>query len=207
MKNTFYRPEEINVEEFDSIVSKLNKDLMDISRGYVNEYDLKRYVEKLVEDQKDFEGNDKIGFWGLWDPNKLPTDARVEYFYMPSYIATGVLVSCKLDYPHIASEVTGFEAALEKGLLGSTTRGFQGHGYDNLDGLVKALNVFITAKTHIFIEKFPEICKEFTKLFKDSLEFCENSLQTGNTKGDWGEDYSVQYKCILQSIYPHRYLN
>ncbi|QNO16718.1 gamma-glutamylcyclotransferase [Alkalicella caledoniensis] len=125
---------------------------------------------------------------------------------MPTYIATGILISCKLNFPHIAAEVEGFDVALEKGLLASTGRGFQGHGHDNLDGLVKALNVFITAKVHIYLEKFPDTCKEFTKLFNESIAFCENSLLTGNTKGDWGEDYSAQYRCILQSLYPHKYL-
>lgn len=206
MKNTFYRPVEVNTQEFDTIVSKLHMDLDIITKGYIHEYELKAYVQKLVEDQKDLDRNRKMGFWGLWEPQDLPSDARVDFFYMPTYIATGILITCKLNFPHIAAEVEGFDVALEKGLLASTGRGFQGHGHDNLDGLVKALNVFITAKTHIYLEKFPGTCKEFIKLFNDSIAFCKNSLLTGNTKGDWGEDYSVQYRSIIQSVYPHEYL-
>ncbi|MEL1135066.1 gamma-glutamylcyclotransferase family protein [Desulfitobacterium sp. THU1] len=206
MKNTFYRPVEISTEELDSIVNKLYQDLVEFSKGYTDTKHLKEYITKLINDQKNLTGNSEMGFWGLDEPEKMSNDIRVLYFYMPTYIATGILINCKLNFPQITREIPEFNECLRKGLLGCTGRYFQGHGYDNIDGLIKALHVFIIAKAHIFIEKYPNDCQKFTELFKSVLENIENSLLSGKTRGDWGEDYSLQYKCILQAVNPNAYL-
>lgn len=206
MKNTFYRPNEINLDEFRTIVAKMNNDLSDISKGYVRENELKEYIAKLIADQKDLPRNLEMGFWGLDEPENMPSDGRVDFFYMPTYIATGILLVCKLNFPNIAAELPGFNESLLKGLLGSTGRDLQGHGHDCIDGMIKALNVFITAKAHIFVEKFPNDCKEFTKLFKNKIRSCEQAILSGKTQGDWGEDYSIQYTCILQVVNPENFL-
>lgn len=206
MKNTFYRPEEINTNEFEEIISKLHDDFVYISQGHARENELKDYLVKLVEDQKQLERNAEMGFWGLADPATMPSDARVMYFYMPTYIATGILINAKLNYTNVIKQVAGFNQALKKGLLASTGRNFQGHGHDNLDGLIEALNVFITAKAHIFIELYPNDCLEFTNLLQGSLQHCEQLVLTNKTKGDWGEDYSIRLNCLLQASDSKKYL-
>jgi len=99
----------------------------------------------------------------------MPGEARVDYLYMPTYIATGILMNCRLNYPAIAQEMPGFTTALKKGLLASTGRNFAGHGLDSQAGLIRALNVLLTAKAHIFVELFPDYCQEFTRLFTNTI--------------------------------------
>jgi gamma-glutamylcyclotransferase (GGCT)/AIG2-like uncharacterized protein YtfP len=147
-----------------------------------------------------------MGFWGFDEPENMPSDARVMYFYTPTYIAIGMLLNTKLNYPETVKQIAGFDVALKKGLLASTGRGFQGHGYDYLDGLIKALNIFVLAKAHIFVELYPNYCQEFTRLLKESLQYCERLIKTNKTKGDWGEDYSIKLNCILQAAAPQDYL-
>lgn len=206
MKYTFYRPNEINTAEFDKIISDMYEVLVKISNGYAKENELKDYLENLVKDQKCLQSNAEMGFWGFDEPENMPSDARVMYFYTPTYIAIGMLLNTKLNYPETVKQIAGFDVALKKGLLASTGRGFQGHGYDYLDGLIKALNIFVLAKAHIFVELYPNYCQEFTRLLKESLQYCERLIKTNKTKGDWGEDYSIQLNCILQAAAPQDYL-
>jgi len=206
MKYTFYRPNELNTETFDKIISDMYEVLVKISNGYADGNELKDYLEKLIRDQKCLQSNAEMGFWGFDEPENMPSDARVMYFYTPTYIAIGMLLNTKLNYPETVKQIAGFDVALKKGLLASTGRGFQGHGYDYLDGLIKALNIFVLAKAHIFVELYPNYCQEFTRLLKESLQYCERLIKTNKTKGDWGEDYSIQLNCILQAAAPQDYL-
>jgi gamma-glutamylcyclotransferase (GGCT)/AIG2-like uncharacterized protein YtfP len=206
MKYTFYRPNETNTETFDKIISDMYEVLVKISNGYAKENELKDYLENLVKDQKCLQSNAEMGFWGFDEPENMPSDARVMYFYTPTYIAIGMLLNTKLNYPETVKQIAGFDVALKKGLLASTGRGFQGHGYDYLDGLIKALNIFVLAKAHIFVELYPNYCQEFTRLLKESLQYCERLIKTNKTKGDWGEDYSIKLNCILQAAAPQDYL-
>ena len=206
MKYTFYRPNETNTETFDKIISDMYEVLVKISNGYAKENELKDYLENLVKDQKCLQSNAEMGFWGFDEPENMPSDARVMYFYTPTYIAIGMLLNTKLNYPETVKQIAGFDVALKKGLLASTGRGFQGHGYDYLDGLIKALNIFVLAKAHIFVELYPNYCQEFTRLFKESLQCCERLIKTNKTKGDWGEDYSIKLNCLTQAAAPQDYL-
>ena len=202
MKNTFYRPKQVNTEEFSRIVTKMQNDLDALLKGNVKESELKEYLSKLVSDQMDLPRNTKMGFWGLEDPEKMPSDARIDYFYMPTYIASGILMYSKLNFPHLVEEISRFQDALKKGLYASTGRSFQGHGYGVLEGKIEALTLFIKAKAHVFINKYPNDCDAFTKLFKDSVQSYKKAIATGNTKGAWGEDYTMQVNEILNSIRP-----
>lgn len=206
MKYTFYRPNELNTTEFDKIISDMHDVLVRISNGYADGNELKDYLEKLIRDQKCLQSNADMGFWGFDDPENMPSDARVMYFYTPTYIATGILLNAKLNYPETVKQIDGFDVVLKKGLLASTGRGFQGHGHDYLDGLIKALNIFVLAKAHIFVELYPNYCQEFTRLFKESLQCCERLIKTNKTKGDWGEDYSIKLNCLTQAAAPQDYL-
>ena len=57
MKNTFYRPKQVNTEEFSRIVTKMQNDLDALLKGNVKESELKEYLSKLVSDQMDLPRN------------------------------------------------------------------------------------------------------------------------------------------------------
>ena len=72
MKNTFYRPKQVNTEEFSRIVTKMQNDLDALLKGNVKESELKEYLSKLVSDQMDLPRNTKMGFGDL----KIREDAK-----------------------------------------------------------------------------------------------------------------------------------
>ncbi|MDD4296230.1 MAG: gamma-glutamylcyclotransferase [Ruminiclostridium sp.] len=200
MKNKFYRPQEVDTEEFNDIVTAMHNDLVEISKGNVQECELTEYLTNLISEQQALPINPKMGFWGLDDPNKMPGDARVDFFYVPTYIATGILMICKLNFFNTAMGNPGFQDALEKGLHASAGRGLQGHGHDAIAGMIQALNIFILAKAHTFTEMYPNDCNAFTRLFSETIQTVKDAIASGNTKGDWGEEYKEQFENTLNAL-------
>ena len=112
-------------------------------------------------------------FWGLDEPDSMPSDARVDFFYTPTYLATAFIIKATLIYPDLL-ESEDVKNKLIKALLGSTARNFSGHGYESIDGKVDAMKIFIAAGTGTFISMHPYFCQEFTDLFYKTMEVILN---------------------------------
>ena len=112
-------------------------------------------------------------FLGLDEPSSMPGDARVDFFYRPTYIGAAIIIRAALLYPDLleakagsAKEDTPEGAAdirhvLPRLLTGCTGRGFTGHGYESLQGLIETLTLFTKAGTAEFVEKYPDLCRTF----------------------------------------------
>ena len=82
-------------------------------------------------------------------------------------------------------------------LLGCTGRGFQGHGYDALEGMIDTLDIFAGAGTDSFLEKYPDLCPKFTELYHSSMESLEKMVEDGKVQNEWGEDYMEEALKVL----------
>ncbi|MGE5678183.1 MAG: hypothetical protein ACM3ZR_09040 [Pseudomonadota bacterium] len=200
MKNIFYRPERVDTYDFDNIISKLREDLSELVSGKVAQHEIFEYAKKLLTDGKPLERDPEMIFWGLDKPENMPGDARVYYFYTPTYIAVSILAYIRLHYPETAGELKSFDDILGKGLNASTGRDFLGHGHDDLRGLIDCLDIFATADVFGFAEKHPDICPKFADKLVEAQEYLEHQLATGKKKGDWGEDYSEEASAVVRKI-------
>ena len=193
MKNSFYRTAEINTRLWDVMISDLHETLEDLQAGKVQMSGLAAFISNHIALQ------DENGFWALVDPQEVPSDIRVLYFYIPTYISTAILIRSRLDYPMIVNEISGFDEALSKGLLASTSRSFKGHGIYDMAGVIEALTIFQKGGVKRFL-KGNTVCSEFSELVRNWLSFFHKALQSGNTTAGWQEDYSEKYRSIL-SLY------
>lgn len=200
MKNKFYRPAEIKSRDLDLIIKEMRDNVTELLSGAVTKDEVVRYTQKLIEDSLPLPKNPKMVFWGFAEPETMPSDSRVEYFYTPSYIAVSILAYLKMNGPQEATQLEGFEEALKKGLLGATGRGFSGAGHDTIRGLIHCMDIFASAQLHKFVEMYPEICPEFTKVFSEAKSFLETRIQAGELKGDWGEDYMKDAAAVIQKM-------
>jgi len=200
MEYTFYRPTEINTRNLDQIIKEMRINVSEIISGSVGKDELVRYTRKLIEDSLPLRKNPKMVFWGFAEPDTMPSDSRVEYFYTPSYIAVSILAYIKMNGPEEAIELKGFEETLKKGLLGATGRGFSGAGHDTLIGMIHCMDIFASAHLNEFVEKYPEICPEFTKMFKEAKSFLEAKVRSGELKGDYGNDYIKEATLVIQKM-------
>ena len=191
---TFYRPEHVNTREFMEIVKKLESDFYMLCNDDVPEELVCTYAEALIALARPLEYNPKMYFLGLDDPNRMPSDARVDFFYMPTYLGSAIIMKAVIKHPDLLKE---HESIIQGLLRGCTGRKFSGHGYGGLKGLIETLKIFTMADCIGFIETYPEVCTEFTKLFMRSMIQIKSRLDKGELRNGWGEDYTEMAKEVL----------
>ena len=203
MECTFYRPEQVNIGEFQSIIDKLTSDFHTACSKEMDADSLRIYANDLLNCVAPLAKNLKMFFLGLDEPENMPSDARVDYFYMPTYIGTAIVIRAVLVCAKFIREVQedSYKRMVFRGLLlGCTGRGFKGHGYDGLKGMIDALSIFTEAGVEKFIWYYPTICDEFTKLFKESVSKLTKLLETGTVQNEWGEDYSKEAETVIKRM-------
>ncbi len=202
MKCTFYRPEAINIKEWNVIREKLRTDLDELETGNVLECEVVHYLRDLLAQAEPLEKNPQMRFFGFDKPEHMPSDARIEYYYWPTYLAAALTMKACLLYPGIIEKVSlpsgqSAENILRSVLLGCTGRGFRGHGFDNVRGLVEVTEFFIEHGARDYIEHFGNPCQEFTECLNQALLFLLNGVSRGSVAGDWGDDYTDRACDIL----------
>ena len=182
MNCTFYRPTTINTREFENIIGKLSYDLHRLETEQHDEWSVYTYFYALSCHATPLEKNPAMSFIGLAAPESMPSDARVDYFYRPTYIAAAFMIKAVLMYPSLMNEATFLDSELDftvdtvkrtlaAYLLGCTGRGFDGAGVLPLKACVK---IFEDAGADEFVAKYPELCPEFTKLYQEKKAFVES---------------------------------
>lgn len=200
MKNTFYKPEPFNRDDAQAIISKLKNDLDELTKGAATKEEELAYARKLAEQGWSPEGKNDWICWGLDDPKELPTDARVEFFYLPTYLAVAILALTYVKYQSESLLKEELEDALRGGLNASAGRSFMGAGYDDIDGLLDAMEIFAKGRLNELIRQYPNLSLDFTKKLMENTSLLEDGLKNGALKGPWGEDYTDKAKDVLYAL-------
>ena len=173
MKCTFYRPQEVNVSEFSTIVKKLRADLQELEAGTLEKQEVFDYAKELCNHARPLENDPGMFFWGLANPNSMPHDARVDFFYLPTYLATAFLIKTALLYPELIDEYEDNEKKSDiypsnlKNILRMSMNGCTGRNFDGAGVLTlkECVEIFVGAGTVEFLEKYPKLCPKFKRLF------------------------------------------
>ena len=208
MKNlscTFYRPEKVNINEFREIITKLESDLDTLCSENIDASDIYEYVYRLAGFARPLKSNPKMCFFGLDEPENMPGDARVAFFYRSTYLGAAIIIRSVLLHPELLDTAHKYGSVVKKTLpgilLACTGRGFSGHGYDGLKGLIETLTVFTKAGTAPFIEEYPDICNEFSDLYISSMNMIEERVRTDTVKNEWGDDYTEEAQMLLKDYH------
>jgi len=217
---SFYRPESINLKEFDNIVGKLSYDLHRLETEELDEWSVYRYFYSLSCHAEPLKKNPNMRFFGLTAPESMPSDARVDYFYRPTYIATAFMMKAVLLYPSLLNEATFLGSELDftvdtvketlrASMLACTGRGFDGAGVLRLKDCIK---LFSDAGADLFLEKYPDMCPKFTELYYERKSFVmsgkihpsEAWYSHGNLVSD--EPEYVWYACYGSNVNRDRFM-
>lgn len=207
---TFYRPGNVSIREFQNIVGKLENDLNIICTENITKSNVCAYVSELVRFAKPLKKNPDMYYLGLDEPDRMPGDARVDYFYRPTYLGCAFIMKAILLYPDIIegcsieehpgeSEEKNLSEIFRGLMLGCTGRSFMGYGFDDLKGMINTLLIFSGASACDFISRYPAFCREFTDLYKLSIENLKEKLDSGMVCNAWGEDYSDVAREVLNA--------
>lgn len=196
-KVSFYRPKEVNVSEFETIVDNMREDLSRLCKGEFDTEGINDYVEGLVKEATPLKHRSDMLFWKLDEPENMPSDARVDFVFTPTYIASAFIMKAALLSPEIMNN-DKVKTTLAAALQGCTARGFAGHGYENNIGRVRALKIFSSAGTRQFIGKYPDLCPDFTRLYKKTVKYIKTWVKENNAVDAWGSDLSNEAKEVLR---------
>ena len=177
--------------------------------------EMKEYLENLINEQieKDESEWRKIlesivafqyedGSFNLLDSYRIESDCRVDFCHEPTYICTAILMKALLEDEKALGgrEMEILPAAMKM----CCARGLQGHGFDSLKGLIHAVNYFIRSDVKSFLKKYPEMCPEFTEMFRRIEEHFADRVKTESFFAAWGEDYEQGIRAIHE--YFHNYI-
>lgn len=139
---------------------------------------------------------DPDGSFKLFDTFDIPTDARVDFCYIPTYISAAVLMKAYMTDPE--SFTLKETSALSKGLEMSCARNLRGHGYEGLKGQIEALNIFMKAGLNEFLDLYPDICPKFRAMINEIVSKFEDMEADKKFLGPWGESYEDEIKEVNQ---------
>ena len=130
----------------------------------------------------------------------MPSDARVDFFYMPTYYSVAMLIYM-LEQGFIdQNAIPEFEAVFCGGLNACTGRHMMGHGYESTEGLLDALDIFQAAGAFAFCKSHPNTCPTFVECLLNGYDFIKKSLATNRTRGEWGTDYAPRMASLVELV-------
>lgn len=164
-------------------------------------------LEEFLDEEADFTDNnwsenlktildfqDEDGSFKLFCSFNIPSDARVDFCYMPTYLATASIMKAYLSDPKSFTE--NETLALSNGLKMSTARNLRGHGYEGLKGQIEALNIFMKAGLNEFMDLHHGLCPEFSEMIDKIVSAFADMEAQGKFTGSWGESYEDEIRVI-----------
>jgi hypothetical protein len=162
---------------------------------------LKRYCRSLVQGQHRGDEGLQPGSWSLtMQPGDMPPDARVDFVFVPTYIAVATLSKYLLVAPGEAIQIRGYDRALRQGLLFATHRGLRGSGYDAPFGFFEAVEILSFGEVPRLLRSSPSLCPELLGVLAASLQETQRSLDRGDTRSAWGVDMQSEMEGVIASL-------
>ena len=179
----------LNAPNFDELFRMIS-DLRDFLDEDVNRDD--RQFNENFNAVLDFQDSD--GSFRLFDSAEIPSDARVDFCWMPTYICTAILMkACMSDSEAFT---INDNSALSKGLEMSCARKLRGHGFEAFKGQIDALKIFMKAGLREFLDLYSDICPEFSEMIERIVSDFKNMKSEANFIGPWGESYEKDIQTI-----------
>jgi hypothetical protein len=153
---------------------------------------IESFTNYLVDNQRD---NPELyfghGSWAIPADTAMPSDAAMDFAFMPSYIAVAWLVLVKERYPHIAKNVKGIDRAIRRGLKFIFIKDLRGHGYDSNRELLKGVDYLALGTVFSFIAKNQDRYSRFAEKVRSIESSILGRLATAR---DWSrtDTYSRQ---------------
>lgn len=108
------------------------------------------------------------GNFSYINPKGAPSDARIDYYYTPTYLCTALLMKAYLRGIPEGIQVAQLEDSLRRGLTASMGRKFDGHGFDGVDDAAKILK---EGGSEIFVREHPDFHPAFTALYRKLMTY------------------------------------
>lgn len=122
--------------------------------------------EEVLRAIMDFQ--EENGNFAYIDPQGAPSDARVDFYYTPTYLCTATLMKSFLQGIPKGIGAAELEDSLRRGLKASIGRKFEGHG---IHGVEDAAAILQRGGSEDFVTDHPDFCPEFTEVYREKVSF------------------------------------
>lgn len=160
--------------------------------------ELVHYIESLVAGQVAWSKEKDQYAWLVAPDHNMPSDARVDFLFRPTYIAVATLTLFRQRYPEEAKNIMDFDTVLRRGMAFSLLRGFSGHGCEGTLGTIDAMNIFAKGKVCSFLLD-NDICPPMLEALKDTVKELKACIADGMSKSTWNEDCREEITLFLES--------
>ncbi|MBD3158887.1 MAG: hypothetical protein GF309_08880 [Candidatus Lokiarchaeota archaeon] len=151
---------------------------------------LRHFCKSMVEETR----RDLDAFTGSWAVLPIdfeghrPSDAGVEFVYLPTYLGVCILTWIKNKNQAIAESVSNYDRRLKKGYSFSAKKeGLRGHGYHRYATQLETIKLFSQTGVLKFISDNPEYSTEMYDLLKKIKRNSEKKLERNNFVEGWGK--------------------
>ena len=170
------------VRELKEEITCLYRDM--IGSGKEERDQLKEKVRKLSGLQRE------DGSWSALDDLRVDADFRIDFAYMPTYMATAALMHA------MNLGITGsiIEESLSRGLEFACGRNLRGHGFESVRGQLEALNIYKDAGLYEWMQNHAEEYPKFTAMIQGIIHTYRRAIASGNVHADWDHDFSAEYQ-------------
>lgn len=180
-------------------VNRLRRLLADMAAGMRKE-DAERIARSVADGFKRFGGRTETAFCTLSDPNTLPSDARVDFVYIPTYLACAILMRAAVENKNLLQD-EHLRETLFYGLNGCTGRNFFGHGYEGVSGFLDAMEIFAQGRVLRFVERYPEFNEKFTAAINKAERYLKQELCSGREIEPWSKkSYEERADRVLEAL-------
>jgi len=166
--------------------------------------DLKKFCKSLIRNQRNELKSIRPGSWCIVPTEiaeeGMPSDARVDFVFFPTYLAISILTRVLLDYPEVPKQIPNYYEVLRKGFIFATYRKLRGHGYNAESEMIEAIKILSLGKVPKYLALNPDFCPEMLQILKDIKKELTEALEKGETKGPWGEDYTEGFKSVVKIL-------
>lgn len=159
MEYSFKRSDEIDLGAFAKQIGRQYEALEWLLGGAADAEEVYAYARAVLESGRGSKGMPGGLFWGYDELQNLPADARIDFYYVPTYLNTAFLMQAYRVMPQKMEAIPGFTDGLSRAMKGSAGRGFTGLGYDKGD-FVQGMQIFASVHAIDFIRKHKDLVPE-----------------------------------------------
>lgn len=197
MKYSFARTGKVDPREWEVICREMRATLDEAEVGKFTQEEFAEFFRQAIRDGWPLPHNSEMVFWNFDLPETMPSDARCDFVYRPTYLIVCTMIVGINRYPELFN-LCGIRDTLARGLCACTGRGLEGHGYDATATLYENLRLFLGAGVQQFLDTFSNLCPEFTKLFNDTFEMIRDAYENGCHISDWERNFKEEQEELLK---------
>lgn len=149
---------ELSINAFEKQVAVIASATRRLAEGSLSAQQAAMFAENLINSQRN--GNPQPLKPGSWcvvpDDEFLPSDARVDFAFMPTYWALAFLCRFQLEYPQFANNLQGLDNAIDLGLEFASYRKLSGHGYEGNQQRLQAVEILLLGRLPEWFRHYPK---------------------------------------------------